>query len=276
MGGTGTDPNSMIPMALVFVAGYLAITRVAAAGDSTVTPISTWSVRGSGWRDQWRTNPTYAFRSIAALGAVGVTLLGAVPMAAAATNHNADPLLAEAVDGTPQATNAPAPAFHLVDQYGRPVSLVGLRGRTIGLTFLDPVCTSDCPIIAQEFRDADSMLGSDARHIELLAVDANPRYLQPAFLAAFDRQEGLDTVPNWRYLTGPLGQLEHIWSAYGCEVSYEPGGAMIDHSDLAYVIDANGRTRFILNADPGPGSAATQSSFAVTLAEALRSALLRS
>ena len=27
-GGVGTDPNSMIPMALVFVAGYLALTRV--------------------------------------------------------------------------------------------------------------------------------------------------------------------------------------------------------------------------------------------------------
>ena len=31
LGGVGTDPNSMVPMALVFIAGYLAITRGAAA-----------------------------------------------------------------------------------------------------------------------------------------------------------------------------------------------------------------------------------------------------
>ena len=28
LGGVGTDPNSMVPMALVFIAGYLAVTRL--------------------------------------------------------------------------------------------------------------------------------------------------------------------------------------------------------------------------------------------------------
>jgi len=273
MGGVGTDPNSMIPMALLFIAGYVAVTRRPAVDGSAVVAISTASPPHQQWRERWRASPTYALRSIVALGAVGVTLLGAVPMAAAATDRHADPLLAEAVDGTPQATDTPAPAFALVDQSGRPVSLASLRGRTIGLTFLDPVCTSDCPLIAQEFREADGMLGSDARRVELLAIDANPAYLQPSFLAAFDRQEGLDGLSNWRYLTGPRAELEHLWAAYGCEVSYEPGGAMIDHSDIAYVIDARGRTRFILDADPGAGDAAMRSSFAVTLTNALKRAL---
>ena len=43
---------------------------------------------------------------------------------------------------------------------------------------------------------------------------------------------------------------------------------MIAHSDLAYVIDASGHTRTELDFDPGPGTASTESSFAVELARA--------
>jgi hypothetical protein len=40
---------------------------------------------------------------------------------------------------------------------------------------------------------------------------------------------------------------------------------MIAHSDVAYVIDATGHTRVILNTDPGPGTATTESSLAATI-----------
>ena len=160
-------------------------------------------------------DPTYTFRSVAALGAIGVTLLGAVPMAAAATDAHADPVLAQAVDGAPQAVDSPAPAFSLVDQHGRPVSLASLRGKTIALTFLDDTCTTDCPVIAQEFRTADTYLGADARRVEMVAVNANPRYITPDYLAAFDQQEGLAHLANWLYLTGSLPELRRTWGSYG-------------------------------------------------------------
>jgi cytochrome oxidase Cu insertion factor (SCO1/SenC/PrrC family) len=311
LGGTGTDPNSMIPMALVFVCGYLALVRSAVVDGKAVVPISapfpssvaassvpassvpassvaaatTSAAEAPGssgstsptpersWIERLAANPTYALRSIAALGALGVVLLGAVPMAAAATNPNADQILYQATNGTPNSTNSPAPAFSLTDQHGRPVSLASLRGKTIGLTFLDPVCTSDCPVIAQEFRIADGMLGAQAKSVELIAIDANPRYLEPAFLRAFDQQEGLNQLPNWLYLTGSLEQVQAMWNAYGVQVDYEPGGAMIAHSDFACVIDAKGHTRYLINADPGPASSASKSSFAVTLTNALKSAM---
>ena len=47
-------------------------------------------------------DPAYAFRSVAALAAIGVTLLGAVPMTAAWAAGRADPILAQAVDGLPR------------------------------------------------------------------------------------------------------------------------------------------------------------------------------
>ncbi|HTU80333.1 MAG TPA: SCO family protein [Solirubrobacteraceae bacterium] len=267
-GGVGTDPNSMIPMALVFIAGYVAITRVPVPASEPGV------VRSAGARPRFErlwTDPAYVFRSLAALVALAITVVGAAPMAVAATEPHADPIIAEAVDGAPNLIDLPATPFTLVDQHDRPVSLASLRGKTIALTFLDAVCTSDCPLIAQEFRVADSMLGADARRVEMVAIDANPRYIAPGYLAAFDRQEHLEGLPNWLYLTGSLAQLEHAWRSYGATVEYSPGGAMIDHSEYADVIDPSGRVRYILGTDPGPATEASKSSLAVQLADALKS-----
>ena len=273
MGGVGTDPNSMVPMTLVFVAGYLAITRAApVVEDTTVVPITAPVASTSLW-GRLVADPTYTFRSVAALGAIGIVLVGAVPMAAAATSPHADPILAQAIDGTPAATDRPAPAFSLVDQYDEPVSLASLRGKTVALTFLDDTCTTDCPVIAQEFRSADSALGAEARRVEMIAINANPRFITPDYLAAFDHQEGLQGLANWRYLTGSLPELEHVWGSYGEQVIYLPGGAMIGHGEFAYVIDATGHTRYVLDTDPGPATTATRSSFSVVLADAIKSVL---
>ncbi len=105
------------------------------------------------------------------------------------------------------------------------------------LTFLDPVCTTDCPVIAQELRLADQMLGPRASSVDLVAVVANPVYDSPAFTTAFDNQEGLDHLPNWTFLSGPLAQLHKVWDDYGVQTAVVPAGAMIAHSDIVYVID---------------------------------------
>jgi cytochrome oxidase Cu insertion factor (SCO1/SenC/PrrC family) len=273
MGGVGTDPNSMIPMTVVFIAGYLALTRLRPVGEGKVETIAAVTPASNSLRDRLAADPTFTFRSVAALGAVGVILLGAIPMAAASLNPRADPVLAEAIDGTPAAFDRPAPGFSLVDQYGRPVSLTGLRGKTLALTFLDDTCVTDCPVIAQEFRTADHYLGADARRVEMIAINANPRFIAPDYLAAFDKQEGLARVSNWRYLTGSLPLLRQVWASYGIQVVNLPGGSMVGHSEFAYVIDATGRTRYILDTDPGPQTEATSSSFAVVLANTIRSVL---
>ena len=80
-------------------------------------------------------------------------------------------------------------------------------------------------------------------------------------------QEGLETLPNWSYLTGSLSQLHSVWDNYGVQTEVTPAGAMIAHSDIVYVIDARGQTRAILDSDPGDGSTAGQSSFAALLTE---------
>ena len=119
-------------------------------------------------------------RAVLAVWALAIIVIGAAPMAAAQASRNADPIIAQAIDGNSAPLDFPAPPFSLTDQNGRQVSLASLRGKVVLLTFLDPVCTSDCPLIAQEFRQADQALGAKSRRVELVAIVANPLYLSAA------------------------------------------------------------------------------------------------
>jgi cytochrome oxidase Cu insertion factor (SCO1/SenC/PrrC family) len=200
-------------------------------------------------------------------------LIGAAPMAAATANRTADPILAEAIAGSTPTLDIPAPGFQLTDQNGRTVTQASLRGKVVLMTFLDPVCTTDCPIIGLEFRQAGVLLGSANKNVELVAVVANPTYRSTAATQAFDTEEGLNTLPNWLFLTGSLSQLQQIWGKYGIVVQNLPAGAMSAHTDLAVVIDRNGIVRQQFSDDPGPGTTSTKSSFAALLAGYARQAL---
>jgi cytochrome oxidase Cu insertion factor (SCO1/SenC/PrrC family) len=264
-GGLGTDPNSMIPLMLLFIAGYIALVRPVAAPTEVIASEGTYLSR-------LKLNPSYALRTLAAIGAAIVVLLGAAPMVLASTNPVADAIVTEAVNGTPDVTSAPAPGFSLTDQSGRSVTLASLRGKVLAITFLDPVCTSDCPVIAQEFRQADSALGATASKVEFIAIVANPLYRSVFDTDVFDRVEGLNHLPNWLYLTGSLAELNQVWDAYGVQVDVVGAGAMVDHADVAFVIDAHGKTRYIQSADPGPG-ASSESSFVGILKNELTNAM---
>ena len=62
----------------------------------------------------------------------------------------------------------------------------------------------------------------------------------------------MNGLPNWYFLTGSVTQLQRVWNSYGVLVNTVGAGAMIAHSDLAFVIDGHGRERDALIDDPGP------------------------
>jgi protein SCO1/2 len=274
-GGLGTDLNSMIPFVLLAVAGYLALTQVA-------VPLAEPAAAGArvSWRDRVRPASlrqsvmSASFQAVASAAAVGMIILGAAPMAAAQANPVADTILAVAINGSSAPLNIPAPAFRLTDQHGRTMTLAGLRGKVVLLTFLDDTCSVDCPLIAQEFRAAGQALGADAQRVELVAINYNPLYTQVSYIQAFDRQEGLTTVPNWLYLTGTRAQLEQVWRHYGAApAEILPAGSMIGHGDYAFVIDQSGHLRRELGFDTGPATQAIKSSFAAELTDAAQQLL---
>jgi cytochrome oxidase Cu insertion factor (SCO1/SenC/PrrC family) len=279
----------MIPMALLAVAGYMALTSPSlaaepataaepAAAQQEPADVAADEVAspgpGTGWRERLRPAALRGALARTSLGtlisaaAIGVIALGAVPMAAAQASPNASTILAQAIDGQNAQVDLPAHDFTLTDQHGRQVSLASLHGKVVLLTFLDPVCVTDCPLEAQEVKHAGQLLGTQASQVELVAVNLNPDYSQVSYLQAFDQQEGLAGVPDWLYLTGSPDRLRQVYQAYGVTSETSPGGAMLGHNDVAFVIDQAGHLRQELDFDPGPGTAATKSSFAAELADA--------
>jgi cytochrome oxidase Cu insertion factor (SCO1/SenC/PrrC family) len=263
LGGTGTDPNSMIPLILLATAGYLALSRTEAQPrerDAEEAPLRQKVGAAS-------------VRAVAALGAAGVIVLGAVPMAVAQARPNADPILAESVAGTSVPTDYPAPWFALTDQDGKTVTLASLHGKIVLLTFLDPVCGTGCPPAGQEFRLASSMLGANASQVELVGISTSLINNSAAVLQAFDWRQDLSRTPNWLLLTGTPAQLEHVWQEYGIVAPGAAAGDTASASDQAYVIDRDGIVRERYSTGDSQQSAAMTSSFAVLLAAAARDVL---
>jgi peroxiredoxin len=287
-GGTGTDPNSMIPLLVLTVTGYVALTRARVRSEvlspelelpANLEPDLGWLSEPepadvpATWRERVGARPVYAFRVLAALSAVAVVLLGAAPMALASINGQADPIVYRALDGTPSRLDVVAPGFVLHDTAGGIVSLASLRGKVVVLAFLDPVATLGSPVLAQELRRTASLLSADTGRVEFVGVVSNPLYRSPEAVEAFDLAEGLDSVWNWIYLSGPARRLSQVWKAYRVVTHVGAAGSMVAINYQAFVIDAAGNERFVFDDNPGSGTAAFEASFAAALATAVRQVL---
>jgi len=160
---------------------------------------------------------------------------------------------------------SPAPGFTLTGQRGQLVTQASLRGKVVLLTFLDPACRADCPPVGPEFRQVIQMLGGSAGDVDLVGVSSSLAGRAPGAWSSFDRRQGLNRVPGWRYLTGTPAQIRRIWQEYGITAARS--------RYAAFVIDPAGRVLQEFRHDPGPGTAAISSSFAVLFADSARQAL---
>ena len=227
MGGVATDVNSM-PMWVVLVgAAWLLLRDAPPSGSSP---------------DLGLDGPERRERSAAGAGAMAMTCFGAVLLLGVAVLSGSTADAAIAAGGQVSVIRGPAPAFDLTDAGGRAVSLSDFAGRVVVLSFIDPVCTSECPIEAQEMRIAASKLGPDVP-VSFVAINANPRFTSPSDLAAFNEAEGLTGWRNWTFLTGSPAQLRRVWDRYGVSVSTIGAGAMALHSEPVFIIDGRGQLR---------------------------------
>lgn len=137
--------------------------------------------------------------------------------------------------------NEPAPGFSLTDQNGRPTSLHDFRGKVVVLAFVDSHCTTVCPLMTESMIQALRLLGSAASQVQLLGIDANPRATQVADVAAYTRAHHMEG--RWRFLTGPLPELEQVWRTYHVYVAAVQND--IDHQPVIFLIDGHGRERML-------------------------------
>ena len=235
-GGLATDVNSMLPSALVGVTIWSAFLATSSAPAVTLSE-----------------KPAPLARRVGAFSAIAMFLVGALPMAALLVLPGATADAASASGSGVASVALTAPNFTLTDQNGGAFSLSSTRGHMVVLTFLDPVCTSDCPIEAQQMKAAAEQLGAGSG-TQFVAVNANPNYTSVAAIQAFDTQEGLSNWADWHFVTGTPAQLAQVWKNYGVDVVPSQNGSMVTHTEPFYVIDRQGVVRSTWAAVTGGGA----------------------
>jgi cytochrome oxidase Cu insertion factor (SCO1/SenC/PrrC family) len=152
--------------------------------------------------------------------------------------------------GRPAATWAAgkqrAPAFRLKSPSGSPVSLGGFRGRPVIVTFIDPVCTSLCPLEAQQLSAALDSLPA-AQRPQILAVSVNPW----AQTRADFRKDAIKwRLPaEWHWAKGNYAQLARVWKNYKIGVldrKKTVDGITVHnvaHTEASYLVDSSGYER---------------------------------
>ena len=238
LGGLSTDPNTALPLALVLAAGWPRRPQHAAEPASTR--------RAS--RIQ-RSGPARA-----GLGTIGFGAVLVVPVLMTGTllgPPDASAVVANSLGGVIAVPHRPAPDFTLTDQMGTTVSMPKLRGTLTLVTFLDPVCSDDCPIIANQIAAADRALGPLAGRVQIVAIDTNPIFHRVEDVLSFTTSHGLGDLPNWHFLAGPPAQLDEVLAAYGIVVQV-PAIGMVAHGEGIYFISPDGKTASYLGDGANP------------------------
>ncbi|MBW4030232.1 MAG: hypothetical protein HIU57_06085 [Acidobacteria bacterium] len=229
-GGLATDLNTLIPLAL--------LTACASPAVAQRPPLRRRLPR------ELRSSSGAVMASFAA----GMMVFAATSMGWA-TFASAENTLYLAQNGPASAVDTLAPRFTATDQSGVAYHLGEHAGHYTLLTFLDPVCWTDCPLLAGQLKAVGAQFGPHAK-LDLVAVAANPRHETMANVRAFVARHDLGGVKNFYFVTSSLKRLSAIWNAYGIQVSSSPRAVMSVHSDLMFVITPSGHTRWIVPDDP--------------------------
>ncbi|MGH9020369.1 MAG: SCO family protein [Acidimicrobiales bacterium] len=227
-GGLATDVNSMLPVAAL---AWCSTPR----SDSALARRLPAEVRSSSG-------------SVLAAFAAAMVAFSVVTMGLASVS-GAEGTLFVAENGPAESLSTPAASFTLTDQSGHTYTLGEHAGRYTLLTFLDPRCWTDCPLIAAEMARVEATLGPHA-NLDLVAIAINPYHESLGDVRHFIALHDLGHLNHFYFLTGPLPTMRKIWSTYGEEVSMRPTDKMAAHNDLAYVVDPDRDLRWFIPDDP--------------------------
>ena len=121
------------------------------------------------------------------------------------------------------------------DQAGATRALASLRGATVLLTMAYTHCTATCPLAVAELK----RIAAAHRDARLVIVSLDPERDDPARLAAYARELGLD-ASRWTLLTGADADVRDLAATLGVRyrrVTPED----LAHSNLITLLDREGR-----------------------------------
>jgi protein SCO1/2 len=136
----------------------------------------------------------------------------------------------------------PAPPFALTSQDGKAVTLAGLHGKVVALTFIYTACPDICPTLTQKMAQVQDELGANfGPKIIFVSITLDPENDTSQVLKEYAQL--FEAKPEgWVFLTGSLDAIRDVARRYGVFFDGKPDGS-VDHTQLTTLIDAEGQMR---------------------------------
>lgn len=136
-----------------------------------------------------------------------------------------------------------APNFTLPGSNGSELKLSDYRGKVVLLGFGFTSCASVCPTTLATLKQANKLLGKQARDVQVVYITVDPKFDSAAqmkrYLALFD--------PTFIGGTGTDAQLAAVRKQYGIFAKEVAGpDGRFTHSSFIYLIDRKGRLRALM------------------------------
>lgn len=191
--------------------------------------------------------PRCACNRIPAPAAFGVlaafavqVLFAAFAMRPAAAGAAVPDALEQAVRTSQAAIGRQVGDWQFTDHRGRPLRVSDLRGKPWVASFVYTGCFQVCPATTQFLKDAvrsaQGALGAGS--FRVVSVGFNQPFDTPEALAAFARQQGIDTA-DWIFVAPRTADVERLLAEFGMTVAATAAG--FDHVIQASIVDADGR-----------------------------------
>ena len=136
----------------------------------------------------------------------------------------------------------PMPAFSLVDQDGKPVSLDTLAGKDVVIGAFHTTCHETCPLYTALFLQLAKQAPPG---VALLEVTTDPATDTQAVLKRYGQQAGA----TWTFATGTAAQISMFWKPFGVEIATGDS-----HTSTLVLVDRHGYVRLLYRGVPKVGN----------------------
>ena len=159
-----------------------------------------------------------------------------------------------------RSANGPVPIggpFTLTGPDGKSVASASFRGKWMLIYFGYTHCPDACPTALNDIGVALDMMKQARATVAPLFITVDPERDTPPVIAAYTHQFS----PQIIGLTGPAGaieQAEREYKVYAARHPIEGGGYAMDHSNIIYVMDPDGKFAGIIDGSANPEDIAAQ------------------
>jgi protein SCO1/2 len=136
----------------------------------------------------------------------------------------------------------PAPQFALTSQDGTPVTLTGLHGKVVAVTFIYTGCPDICPLLTEKMAQVqDELRANFGAKIAFVSITLDPEHDTVEVLKQYAQLFGAKPE-GWAFLTGSPEAIRDVAHRYGVFFARNQDGS-VDHTQLTTLVDPSGQIR---------------------------------